>query len=105
MNIVILAKEKGFISKSEEGLDYYLFLCEVQRWLREEYFLYVEVNRSHFDGFLGIVVFNCHVVDIKIDYVKGQKNIIRTKDHKLTFNSYEEALEQGLSAALKLIKQ
>ena len=75
----------------------------LQKWLREENFLYVEISRSHFDGYLGIAVFKCNVIDGNHDTVKGKLYAIKTKEYMLEFNSYEEALEVGLYEALKLI--
>ena len=75
----------------------------LQRWLREEHFLYVEPKRSHFDGYLGIAVFKCNVVDGNYDDVKGKSYIIRTEEHMLDFNTYEDALEMGLFRALQFI--
>lgn len=75
----------------------------LQKWLREEHFLYVEPKRSHFDGYLGIAVFKCNVINGSYDDVKGKSYVIRTQEHMLDFNTYEEALEMGLLKALQFI--
>jgi hypothetical protein len=86
--LIKLSKQKGFLS--EDNLvtvndDYfYLWMCELQKWLREEH---------------GIDVYCMPVGD---DSYKWYNNI---ESHNPVFTgTYEEALEVGLQEALKTIE-
>jgi hypothetical protein len=83
---VKLANEKGFIPKNLSiswKLDSYLWLCELQKWLREVHSINVYCNPCQHDENLWY------------------NNIA---SHNLVFiGKYEQALEVGLYQALLLI--
>ena len=90
--LIKLAKEKGFISdiigKSVEAEYstkdfYYLWMCELHKWLREVHNIHIEVKHT--------------LINEYSSYVNGEVIYIH-------FKSYEQALEEGIKAALKLIK-
>ena len=82
MDLIQKACNLGFILKNKE---YYLW--ELQRWLREEHKLSIEVY--YFKGW-----------DYDICFMETNTNT----QGKVDLQTYEEALEQGLLEALKLIK-
>lgn len=97
MDLTKLSKEKGFLSKDNliniNNSYYYLWLCELQKWLREVHKIVVE--SIVFDkGFLenDKFCYQWRVYDNTEDWFTG-----------LEFKTYEEALEVGLQEALKLI--
>lgn len=97
--LILLAKEKGFISpvigKSVEAEwsnkpFYYLWMCELQEWLRDVYDIWVIVDFEDDSEELYVYARNKngnHLFDI----------------YKNNF-SYKEMLEIGLYEALNLIK-
>ena len=111
-----LAKEKGFKPKSSNTISVsklilnktlifeknneifiYLYLCELQKWLREVHSISVEVSSDWWSEGKN----NQFEVNI---YVLG--NIENSGETVCTlpiFKTYEEALEIGLQEALKLI--
>ena len=72
------------------GLDIRPTQSLLQKWLREEHNIHIEISREYIKG--KIIGYDCI-----IDYEEG---IIDLE----TKSIYEEALEQGLLEALKLIK-
>jgi hypothetical protein len=89
-------KELGYsesfpLSKDYEvlGKDYDILLYEAQKWLREEKFLLIVVDRL----LNGEYVFS--VVDI-LNYSEEKNG---------TANSYEEALSEGIKEAVKILKE
>ena len=104
--IAKLAEEKGFKTKTvttKVTNDYllggknvmitemciYLWMCELQKWLRE--------------------VHNIHITVTSISQESWQYHIQKPKDklgdnYNEDYENYEEALEDGLQEALKLIK-
>lgn len=89
--IIQLSRDKGFISRdnlikvNEEY--YYLWLCELQKWFRDEHNIYVQIFRNE-DGY--------NKYTWRIDHP------LRT--HNKWRDTYEESLEDGLFETLKLIK-
>jgi len=72
---------------------YHLWMCDLQKWLREVHNL--DVIPNHYGGInFPNTCYNCYI------------NKHLNTESKLTqvYNTYEEALEQGLLEALKLIK-
>lgn len=69
----------------------------LQKWLREEHKIFIEVGLN-FNDKLNVAI-----------YDRRHKTVIETIRHKIfldasnNFNTYEEALEVGLQKALKLI--
>ena len=117
--IVKIALTKGFTSIFTEDNDYYFWLCDLQKWLREEHFtqsifVSVEVFTYESPG-------NYYFIP-KIDFQRGHKEFrygayskefseiwqIKVCEGKIKFtfhpDSYKEALEAGLLQALLLIK-
>ena len=97
--IIELATEKGFtssiIGKSVEAKYsnkdfYYLWMCELQKWLRE-------VHKIHIAILPKILPNN----EIKYYSFRGKIK----KDWTELFNTYEEALEEALKQVLILIKE
>lgn len=94
--LINLSKEKGFESKIKyadafhPNYEYYIFLCELQKWLREEHKLHVLSYPSfvHIDTYIMLIFHNGNV------FAEG----VSSKQ------TYEEALEQGLLCALNSIK-
>jgi hypothetical protein len=123
-----LAKEKGFDIYSETMYTKNGDICDVrsplgavvgkyprvlqsslQKWLREEHNIDISiiVNYSHYkDGEItGKKTYRVGVIYIDDDLI--ETFFIRPKDDDfnfIEFNTYEEALEEGLYEALKLIK-
>lgn len=97
-----LAKEKGFrsiqphilILKSKEH--YYLWMCELQKWLREIHNIHVCVDIS----LLKEWYVNIYNIQNKPSEFEQTYELL----NEINFKTYEEALEQGLYQALKLIK-
>jgi hypothetical protein len=100
--LIELAKEKGFetnhmlvvfgcspqkLSESEEDSIYYLWMCELQKWLRDEQKINIDIE---FDRCEGLTVYRVTLWYPHLGY----------SCEKYT---YEEALEKGLFEALKLI--
>jgi len=100
--LISLAKEKGFMAillrpipykegtrwYSLESIRYYVWMCELQKWLREKYNIDIIIT-SAILGY-GYLIYNRY----------PPKNIANNK----VFQFYEEALEEGLKEGLKLIE-
>lgn len=114
--LIELAKEKGFESnilafnlkllistdKNEiNRLYYYLWLCEIQKWLRENHSIFVKIEPYHREvideGYN--IAFLYEVITLKRN---GSIELHNANDR---FVTYEKALEEGLFEALKLIKE
>lgn len=81
LDTAILAWEKGFpkkLGKITQSL--------LQRWLREKHNIHITIN--------------CKRTDLSLD---GFWYVVKSLSSKM-FNTYEQALEEGLYKALKLIK-
>ena len=92
-----LAKEKGCELKGVIYEDGGVSLCTqslLQKWLREEHNLHIEVcsGKGHYYVKHGGIE----------DMLLQELEILNGK--KIKFKTYEEALEKGLQEALKLIK-
>lgn len=99
--LISLAKEKGFMAillrpipykegtrwYSLESIRYYIWMCELQKWLREKHEIYLAVLSNNE---------NAH------RYVFGEG--INSKRYATWYKTYEEALEEGLKQGLMLIK-
>ena len=118
-----VAKEKGFQYNTDNNLYYnsngYLNILQfseedvpaptqslLQRWLREEYEIYVHVkvwrNMDHCNEYTGIITKPAYIKPL---YIKTNKGLDIMESKEVSFKyEYEEALEQGLFEALKLIK-
>jgi len=105
-NICKLAAEKGFKAKALSTdwtlKDYngknsgfkindtcdYLLLCEIQKWIREEFEIYIQVF-YHKSGKFEVMIVN------------SSDNVISTELFGEMFISYEEALMAGIKQILK----
>ena len=101
--LIKLANDKGFTShiigkavdaKHSNKDFYHLWMCELQKWLREVHNIDIDITRcnvqNHNDG-----------VGYQYEYITPVIESI--SDFKI-YKTYEEALEKGLQEALKLIK-
>lgn len=95
MDLVKLASNKGFISRNNlikvNNDYYYLWLCELQKWLREKHNIIV---------YLSPVLPDVKEWGILIFQVKS----IESLDDFRFYKTYKLALEKGLQKALKLIE-
>jgi hypothetical protein len=105
-----LAKEKGFISniigKSVESKYstkdfYYLWMCELQKWLRENHKIHILIYVNNDNEGNEPIVWS-YAYNSRFDNVLHDDSFNYITDEE--FNSYEEALEEGLEQALTLIK-
>lgn len=96
-NLITLAKEKGFVSEflyplpyrysNKEEMRYYLWMCEIQKWIREKYSIDI-ILTSNLIGY---------------GYMLYQRYPPKNFTNKGMFQLYEGALENGLQEALSLI--
>ena len=106
MDLIKLSREKGFMSRDKLvtiNSDYfYLWMCELQKWLREEHNCIVEVTfySENIESIKDIKY------EVEIDYYgKDFHNIGDSSDYYSSgYDTYEKALEVGLFEGLKLIK-
>ena len=102
--LIELANEKKFTPQRKyifgRDMDYYLWMCELQKWLRDEYGIYATVipDKSYDFGLLFNVVIKSDAEDYMYDL------ILRHDGKIMDLKLHEQALEQGLINALKLIK-
>ncbi len=95
--LIKLANSKGFVTPclprgyisvaASEQLDHYFWMCELHKWLRDEYGIYIEIDLMIYEGFFKAFILEHDVL--------GNDGDLYT---------YEQALEVGLIEALKLIK-
>ena len=94
-----LAKEKGFnIKIYKNTIDYELnppTQSLLQKWLREVHKIHIEIEIAADEELVNIIPFIYQISIYK------QKEGYFPRDF---YNTYEEALEEGLLEALKLIK-
>lgn len=92
--LIQLAKDKGFISlvigksvtaKYSNNPYYYLWLCELQKWLREKHHRHINIRHLGSNFFVTL---------------SGGEHVNLGNQ----FRYYEEALEKGLQEQLKKIK-
>ena len=86
--LIKLAEEKGYLNvKESKIINEYTDLCLIQKWLREEHGVHVEVNISKF----------------RDNYISTINNSEEVLHREYSFKTYEEALEKGIKEGLKLI--
>lgn len=108
--LISLSKQKGFkggkyytpqtpntpeIIKNAQGLEDYLWMCELQKWLRDMH----KIN-------IVALPYTASIEDRSIVYIwmiSGMKSSTAVK--KEHYKLFEDALESGLQEALKLIKR
>ena len=101
--LIELSKEKGFESKIYKELikigiwiklsnnhAYYLWMCELQKWLRENHNIHIFIH------------YNTLTERFRIEYITHINKEIENEYPE--FNTYEQALGKGLYEGLKLIK-
>ena len=102
--LIELAKEKGFISerisflltllkngeKRQIEYWYYIWMCELQKWLRDKHQIEIEIHFNELTSKYRIGYISA-ILDEKLDIIKE-------------FKIYEQALEKSLIESLKLIK-
>jgi hypothetical protein len=95
------AKNKGFDIKLHpqgNSYDYFLWMCKLQKWLRDEHKIHIVLIPT----ITGYWTFK--IIDVQLD----PENPIERPPYKDVdandYHTYEEALEAGLQAALKLIE-
>lgn len=121
MNLKEKANKLGFISKIKlvhenlkspdmgelDKMLYYLWMCELQKWLRDNYNCFLDIL-PHSDGEKdGWKTQKDVFWTIEVDYYGKKFEIPYTEnaDFVKNFNrNYEKALEIGIFQALKLIK-
>lgn len=94
-----LAKEKGFkniLFEDDLGGDVFPTQSLLQRWLREKHNIHIKIHSSNSDRF-SYEIYKMIIRDAINETSKHLHN-------KISFNTYEEVLEEGLQKALKLIK-
>lgn len=93
--LIELSKEKGFLSRdklvSVYNSYYYLWMCELQQWLREVHNIQVYVYST-----------TLYMNNQYKDYVYNIDG--NNLDTRKGFDKYEEALEEALKQSLQLIK-
>lgn len=88
--LILSAKEKGFSSNLDDITERYYFLCEIQRWLREKHKI--------------LVLVECVAIGELFNYYnKWYKRSAFQEELGKGYRTYEEALEEGLKSAFKLI--
>ena len=97
-NLIEKAKEKGFNQKKDILFEYYeekeaqlMWMCLLQKWLRDEHDVYVEVDRI-LQPDIGYFHWYCWNEKTDLDY------------SGIGAKTYEQALEEALTKALELLK-
>ncbi|WP_299527617.1 hypothetical protein [uncultured Lutibacter sp.] len=102
-NLRKLAIKKGFNLvpslefKNVSDYDYYIWMCKLQKWLRDTHNLHIELSVDIFDNLETMCFRGFHIIQMN-DY----KDLFNTNE---VFKTYEEVLERGLFEALKLINK
>ena len=111
--IIKLAKEKGFKSGSDEGFqtgdgffplpdngwtdtEYYLYLCEVQKWLIDDHEIYV-VSLPSF------AYWTFKIIDVQCNPEKEIERPPYKDVSAFDYDSRDQSLEAGILEALKNI--
>jgi hypothetical protein len=98
--LIKLSREKGFISRDNlVSVDYdyyYLWMCELQNWLRKKGVL-IWINYFNLSSSLGYAY---NILAVKNGICLLSKEQVAT----LTDHTYEERLGAALFEALKLVK-
>lgn len=112
--LIKLSKEKNFNSdflhnepykyNTKENLRYYLWLCELQKWLREKHKIFIMINDSN--GVLEQEHFRFQISELhKHNVYKMSCSAFNFGNKKEgNYTTYEEALEKAIFEALELIK-
>lgn len=87
-----LAKEKGFSSNLDNIIEYCYKLCEIQKWLREQFKIHIEISW-----------YGKYQVDITAMSNKSSLKYDSNRIMQYVFKTHEEALEFALVEALKLL--
>jgi len=100
--LYVLSNKLDFTSKNlyiDWKTDSYLWMCELQKWLRE-------VHNIHIEVYLARDIRNEYHIHIagEDELSNNSQNLIEKYLDTNIYDSYEEALELGLKNGLKLIK-
>lgn len=110
--LIKLAEEKGFfqdftamqISYGHLDIDY-LWMCELQKWLRDKHNIDIIFEPERYKNGINYCVqaqcFDLINGDSKLNFIINATYMFND-NHE--YPTYEQALEKGLSEALKLIK-
>lgn len=95
--LVSFAKEKGFepamfYLNLYESLFYYLWMCELQKWLRENHGIHINVDFG--------IGWGHQLIPVGWSGERFSEKFIDGRG----WDTYEEALEEGLRQGLKLLK-
>ena len=107
MDLIELSKNNGFVSKDNlitvSDSYYYLWMCELQKWLREEHNISVCVGFRHTDTKIIEGINNVYY-DVNIYEIEGGDAYKKIKLSEIRYD-YEQALEKGLQEALKFLAE
>ena len=111
--LIKISKEVGFKSEalrnisviSTSELFVFLWMCELQKWLRDEKNIDVEITSSSYHGSKAYT-YNVYTGDFKWNTPPTQPYRDTSRDNSVFGNheSHEKALQYGLLEACKLIK-
>ena len=79
---------------TKEDMRYYLWLCQLQKWIREEYRIYIEIL-SYNDEEVGQTLWENEIIDVEDDWNEFS-------DYTY-YHDYEEALESGIYEVLTIL--
>jgi len=102
-SLIKLAKKHGFVGyfpkeweyNTNEPLRYYFWMCELQKWLRDEYRILVEA--------VAVNDWDHWIYSITVEGAMCPFDELSWNEKE--YSSYEEALEAGLQEVLKLINK
>jgi hypothetical protein len=106
-NLVELAKEKGF-NDNMTGLKELFYMVEIQKWLREVHNIDISIivnynQKNQVKSYrCGIIYIDSKATDYKLIDSFFIRPSVSSYDF-VEFSSYEEALEEGINSALKVI--
>lgn len=87
--------EAGFNIKNDVDLVYYLYLCEIQKWLRDNKKIIIEVEC------LDINLYEVDYIFQNTEYFVV--NILDNSKDPFKFDSYEEALLGGIEEVIQVL--
>lgn len=91
--LISLAEQKGFnwrLHPQFNKYDYYLWMCKLQKWLREKYNIHIILFINTLDCKYEIQVYNCNEEPYYLFGANG-------------FKMYEQTLEKALQNTLTLL--
>lgn len=105
-DLFILANKAGFkhevkIDNPYDNYYFYVWMCELQKWIRDEHLIHIELRANMADATTG-----CYWIVIKALNGSGRTKTWMSeslKDYDSYFNNYEKALKVALVESLKII--